>query len=158
MYSWVTKYVLPFLVIALIVALYFDSKSVEMVPLDASYSEPVATSPGQRQTVSRPSLTLNPQAPATVMKSRLAIGERYTSLKELDQDQTAAGYVRIGNFGEFWPASVAEVATDRDNIVFVRQNGAQQNYKGFAGYNIKMIRLWRGNKETIVIYRSENKR
>ena len=158
MTNWVTKYFLPFLVIALIVALYFDSSSVEKVDLDASYSEPVAVAPRQPQADSRPPLTRAPQASAAVTRSRLAIGERYNTLAELEQDLQAAGFVRVGTFGEFWPASVADIATGRDEIKFVRQNGTPHHYKKFAGYDMKMVRLWSGNKETIVVFRSEEKR
>ena len=158
MTNWVTKYFLPFLVIALIVALYFDSSSVEKIDLDSSYREPVAVAPIQPRTASRPPLTREPQASASVTKSRLAIGERYNSLKDLEADLRAQGFVRTGYFGKFWPASVADIATGRNEIKFVRQNGTPHHYKGFDGYNMKMVRLWRGNKETIVVFRSEEKR
>lgn len=158
MTNWVTKYFLPFLVIALIVALYFDSSSVEKVDLDSSYNEPVAVAPIQPRTASRPPLTREPQASAPVTKSRLAIGERYNSLKDLEADLRAQGFIRTGYFGKFWPASVAEIASGRNEIKFVRQNRTPHHYKGFDGYNMKMVRLWRGNKETIVVFRSEEKR
>jgi len=158
MSHWVTKYFLPFLVIALIAAIYFDSSSVEKIDLDSSYSGPVAVAPIQRHPAARPPLTPKPQASASVTRSRLAIGERYNSLKELDADLKAAGFVRVGTFGKFWPASVADIATGRNEIKFVRQNGTPHHYKQFAGYDMKMVRLWRGNKETIVVFRSEEKR
>ena len=158
MTNWVTKYFLPFLVIALIVTLYFDSSSVEKVDLDSSYNEPVAVAPIQPQTASRSPLTREPQASASVTKSRLAIGERYNSLKELELDLQAQGFVRVGYFGKFWPASVAEIATGRNEIKFAKQDGTPHHYKEFDGYNMKMVRLWRGNKETIVVFRSEEKR
>ncbi|MDG5467310.1 hypothetical protein P9J64_03150 [Deltaproteobacteria bacterium IMCC39524] len=158
MTNWVTKYFLPFLVIALIVALYFDSSSVEKVDLDSSYNEPVAVAPIQPRTASRPPLTREPQASALVTKSRLAIGVRYNSLKDLEADLRAQGFIRTGYFGKFWPASVAEIATGRNEIKFVRQDRTPHHYKGFDGYNMKMVRLWRGNKETIVVFRSEEKR
>jgi hypothetical protein len=158
MTNWVTKYFLPFLVIALIVALYFDSSSVEKVDLDSSYNEPVAVAPIQPRTASRPPLTREPQASAPVTKSRLAIGERYNSLKDLEADLRAQGFIRTGYFGKFWPASVAEIASGRNEIKFVRQDRTPHHYKGFDGYNMKMVRLWRGNKETIVVFRSEEKR
>ena len=158
MTNWVTKYFLPFLVIALIAALFFDSSSVEKVDLDSSYNEPVAVAPIQPRTASRPPLTREPKASAPVTKSRLAIGERYNSLKDLEADLRAQGFVRTGYFGKFWPASVADIATGRDGIKFVRQDGTPHHYKGFDGYNMKMVRLWRGNKETIVVFRSEEKR
>ena len=158
MSSLITKYFLPLIVIALIAAIYFDSSSVEKIDLDSSYSEPVAVAPIQPQTASRRALTREPRASAAVTKSRLAIGERYNTLKELELDLQAAGFVRTGYFGKFWPASVADIATGRDEIKFVRQNGTPHHYKEFAGYNMKMVRLWSGNKETIVVFRSEEKR
>jgi hypothetical protein len=156
--NWVTKYFLPFLVIALIAALYFDLSSVEKVDLDAGYSASVDVAPIQPRNASRPPVTRKPQASPSVTKSRLAIGERYNNLVDLEADLRAQGFVRTGYFGKFWPASVAEIATGRNEIKFVRQNGTPHHYKGFDGYNMKMVRLWRGNKETIVVFRSEEKR
>lgn len=156
--NWITKYFLPFLVITLIAALYFDSSSVEKVDLDASYSEPVAVAPVQPRTASQPPVTRKPQASSSVTKSRLAIGERYNTLNDLEADLRAQGFVLTGHFGNFWPASVAEIASGRNEIKFVKQNGTPHHYKGFDGYNMKMVRLWRGNKETIVVFRSEEKR
>jgi hypothetical protein len=158
MSNWVTKYFLPFLVIALIVALYFDSSSVEKIDLDVSYSESVAVAPIQPRTASRPQSTRESKASTPVTKSRLARGERYNSLKDLEADLRAQGFVRTGYFGKFWPASVADIATGRNEIKFVRQNGTPHHYKGFDGYNMKMVRLWRGRKETIVVFRSVEKR
>lgn len=87
--NWITKYFLPFLVITLIAALYFDSSSVEKVDLDASYSEPVAVAPVQPRTASRPPVTRKPQTSSSVTKSRLAIGERYNTLNDLEADLRA---------------------------------------------------------------------
>ena len=154
----ITKYFLPFLIIALIAAIYFDSSSVEKIDLDSRYSEPVAVAPIQPQTASRPPLTRERQASASVTKSRLAIGERYNSLKELEADLQAQGFIRTGYFGKFWPASVAEIGTGRNEIKFARQDGTPHHYKKFDGYNMKMVRLWRGRKETIVVFRSVEKR
>jgi hypothetical protein len=158
MNNWVTKYFLPFLVIALIAALYFDSSSVEKVDLDAGYSEPVAVAPIQPRTDSRPPVTRESQASTPITKSRLAIGERYNTLKDLEADLRAQGFVRTGYFGKFWPASVADIATGRNEIKFVRQDRTPHHYRGFDGFNLKMVRLWRGKKETIVVFRSEEKR
>jgi hypothetical protein len=158
MNNWVTKYFLPFLVIALIVALYFDSSSVEKIDLDTSYSESEAVAPIQPRRASRPPLTRKSQASTPVTKSRLARGERYNSLKDLEADLRAQGFVRIGYFGKFWPASVADIATGRNEIKFVRQDRTPHHYRGFDGFNLKMVRLWRGKKETIVVFRSEEKR
>jgi len=154
----ITKYFLPFLVIAVIAAIYFDSSSVEKIDLDSSYTEPVAVAPIQPQTASRLPLTRKPQASASVTKSRLAIGERYNTLKALEKELRSQGFVRTGYFGKFWPASVAEIATGRNEIKFAGQDGTPHHYKEFDGYNMKMVRLWRGRKETIVVFRSVEKR
>jgi hypothetical protein len=158
MNNWITKYFLPFLVIALIVVIYFDSSSVEKVDLDVSDSQSVDVAPIQPRTGSGPPLTREPQTSTPITKSRLAIGERYNSLNDLEADLRAQGFVRTGYFGEFWPASVADIVTGRNEIKFVRQDGTPHHYKGFDGYNMKMVRLWRGYKETIVVFRSEEKR
>ena len=90
-------------------------------------------------------------------QSRLALGERYTSPEELVADQETVGFVRTGYFGKFWPARVVEIATGKDKISFVRQNGIRHNYTKFAGYRMKMVRLKAGSNETIIVFRSQQK-
>lgn len=136
----------PFLVIALSLLLYFEFSSVEKVDLDPVYGERPAKQP-------LPASQTEPQ-----ISSRLAVGQRYNSLAQLVADQQAADFVRIGYFGKHWPAKVSEIATDQDEIKFVRQNGTPHHYTKFAGYEMKMIRLTTGNKETIVVFRSAEKK
>jgi hypothetical protein len=144
----VTKYWLPFLVIALFAAVFFEFSSVEKVPMESSYVAPTSTE-GQpstkRQAVSK-------------AQSRLAAGQRYESLEELENDQRAAGFVRTGYFGKHWPAMVTEIATDKNKISFVRKNGVRHNYTKFYGYEMKMVRLSTGPDETIVVFRSQKKK
>lgn len=136
----------PLLLIALVVALYSGLGSVKTLDLDTRYDAPVA-----------PSTQPAPGAGSRIA-SRLAVGVRYRTLEELLADQQAAGFVRTGYFGKFWPATVTEIATDRNEIKFVRQNGTQHHYTKFDGYEMKMVRLMAGNRETIVVFRSANKR
>jgi len=138
---------LPFLVIALSFALYVEFSSVEKVTLDPLYGD---------QAVSRPLRQAQPAAPRVA--SRLVVGERFASHAELVDDQLAAGFLRVGTFGQHWPAAVTEIATDRDEIKFVRQDGTPHHYQKFDGYDMKMVRLMAGNQETIVVFRSVEKR
>jgi len=87
----------------------------------------------------------------------LAVGQRYNSLDQLVADQRAAGFVRVGYFGKHWPAKATEVATDQDEIKFVRQGGTPHHYTRFSGYEMKMVRLMAGKQETIVVFRSVKK-
>ncbi len=151
MNNWVTKIWLLSLLLAFAVALFFEFGSVETLDLDSGHSPPALS--GSQQMKPSPRRQVAPKS-----KSHLAVGERYASLNELVADQEAAGFVRTGYFGKFWPATVAEIATDRDGISFVRQNGTKHNYTKFDGYNMKMVRLRAGNKETIVVFRSLSKR
>ena len=140
----------PFLVIALSFALYFEFSSVEKVNLDPVYGDQVESRP-LRQSQSARQTTPK-------VASRLAVGQRFASHAELVADQQAAGFVRTGSFGKFWPATVTEIATGKDEIKFVRQNGTPHHYAKFGGYDVKMVRLMAGNKETIVVFRSASKR
>lgn len=153
----ITRYLLPFLLVALVVALFLEFSSVERIELDSNYGQPVASSPRPLQPAPRQSLNNGRQASSPVTKSRLAAGQSYRSLDELVKDQLAAGFVRTGYFGKHWPARVSEIATDRNEIKFVRQNGTPHHYKGFGGYIMKMVRLKSGAKETIVVFRSVKK-
>lgn len=146
---WITKYLLPLLLIALAAALYAEFGAVEKLELDLEFDRASA----------RPQAS--PQASefaGPVAGSRLLVGQRYNSLQALVSDQRAAGYVRVGYFGSHWPATVSEIASDRDSISFVRANGTRHNYNKFDGYAMKMVRLKAGAKETIVVFRSAEKR
>ncbi len=156
MEKWVTKFWLPFLLVALSVAVFMEFGSVKTFNLDSAGYEPGAVDPrkGQSSGAVRPTSRQVDSAG----QSRLAIGERYASLEELVADQQAVGFLRTGYFGQYWPARVAEIATDNDAISFVRQNGTRHNYTKFDGYRMKMVRLRSGDQETIVVFRSQSKR
>ncbi len=142
---------LPLLLIALVAAVYYEFGTVKTMEHDTVYSGPdIVVNPPQH------SATSQRQAPRAA--SRLAVGARYASLDELVADQLAAGYLRTGYFGKHWPARVTEIAADRDGISFLRQNGTRHNYTKFDGYSMKMVRLMAGDQETIVVFRSAEKR
>ncbi|HKI52461.1 MAG TPA: hypothetical protein VJ995_10345 [Geothermobacteraceae bacterium] len=82
------------------------------------------------------------------------LGRRYASLAELEAQQHKSGYVRIGSFGEDWPARVIEIMTSQDQISFTRQNGNRHSYNGFTGYTLKLIRLEGRHGELVVVFRS----
>jgi hypothetical protein len=147
MKNWITKIWLPFLLLALVVAIYFESSSVKTIDLDKRYSTPTVSA-----------LQQPGKSPKKRVVSRLAVGESYASLKELAADQKAAGFVLVGYFGKFWPAQVTEATSDDNGISFVRQNGTRHNYTKFGGYGMKMVRLSAGDQETIVVFRSRLKR
>lgn len=138
----------PFLVIALSFVLYSEFSSVERLTLDPVYVDRQASQP-----LTPPARQVAPQ-----VVSRLAVGQRYNSLDQLVADQRAADFVRVGYFGKHWPAKVTEIATDQDEIKFVRQGGTPHHYKKFNGYEMKMVRLMAGKQETIVVFRSVKKK
>jgi hypothetical protein len=154
--TWVTKILLPLLIVALAAAVYFEFGSVETFDLQSGRYESGSSTPQAVQQSRR--VKSQSQGVASKRESRLAAGEHYASLKELVSDQQAAGYVRTGYFGKFWPATVAEITSDQNGISFVRQNGTRHNYTKFDGYDMKMVRLRAGAKETIVVFRSQSRR
>ena len=144
----------PFLVIALSFVLYSEFSSVERVTLDPVYGDRQTSQPlRQPQPARQPARQVAPQ-----VASRLAVGQRYNSLEQLVDDQRAAGFVRIGYFGKHWPARVTEIATDQDEIKFVRQGGTPHHYTKFDGFEMKMVRLMAGKQETIVVFRGTLKK
>lgn len=155
MNNWVAKIWLPLLLTALATALYLEYGSVETFDLQSVRYEPSASLSRPVKSPSRAQAP--PQTSVPKRESRLAAGQLYTSLNELVADQLAAGFVRTGYFGKFWPATVAEVVTGTNSISFVRQNGTRHNYTKFKGYKMKMVRLRSGKNETIVVFRSQRK-
>ena len=151
MEKWVTKYLVPLLLLALVIALFFDSPSVVTIDPEEGRDAPAVSEP---QPIQQQSQRIEPR-----VESRLAVGEPYASLEELVADQQAAGYLRTGYFGKHWPATVTEIHTDHDGISFVRKSGTRHSYTGFGGYRMKVVHLsGPGEQETIVVFRSEGKR
>lgn len=145
--KWITKILLPLLLLALIVA-YFESGSVKTINPDS----------GRSGSISKSQTYYSPNRNAAQGESRLAIGERYITLADLVADQQTAGYLRVGTFGKNWPAQVTEIINDANSIAFVKGDGTKHNYTGFDGYQMKVVRLKAGERETIVVFRSEEKR
>lgn len=84
-------------------------------------------------------------------------GRKYDSLAALRSDQDKAGFVLIGRFGESWPATVREERSEKDRIAFMG-NGAPQEYPGYTGYTLKVVRLESdGGDEVVVVFRSKRK-
>ncbi len=151
MEKWVKKYLVPLLLLGLIIALFVDFQTVETIDPQAGRYEPSVSEP---QPVPQQPQQVGPRG-----ESRLAVGERYTSLEELVADQKAAGYLRTGYFGKHWPATVTEIQVDDDGISFVRKNGPRHSYTGFDGYRMKVVHLsGPGEQETVVVFRSVDKR
>jgi hypothetical protein len=145
--------IISVLLVAAAVGLLLESGSVQHIDSDAVHGGRPDTLALQRQPYAEPSRPVT-----SSQASRLAVGERFASFDELVGDQQVAGYVKVGTFGKFWPATVTEIATDRDEIKFIRQGGTPHHYTKFDGYDMKMVRLMAGDKETIVVFRSLKKR
>jgi len=90
-------------------------------------------------------------------RGSLLLGERFTSLAELDARQKNLGWLRVGRFGDGWPAEVVEVAEDEDGIDFVLADGTPHRYEKFDGYRLQVVRL-QGDGEILIVYRSQHKR
>ena len=148
----------PFLVIALSFVLYSEFSSVERVTLDPVYGDRQTSQPLRKPQVARQPARQPARQVAPKVASRLALGQRYSSLEQLVVDQRTAGFVRVGYFGKHWPATVTEIATDQDEIKFVRQGGTPHHYTKFNGYQMKMVRLMAGKQETIVVFRGTLKK
>ena len=152
MQNWFKKIWVPFLLLALAVALYFEFGSVETFNPQEEKGELIASASRERVE------TLRTKSLLQKVISRLAVGERYDSLEALVVDLDIAGFVRTGYFGKYWPATVTEIADGRGGISFVRQNGTRHNYQKFDGYDMKVVRLRTGDNETIVVFRSKMKK
>ena len=148
--KWVTKIWLPLLLLALAIAVFFESSSVTTIKLDNVYSLPAASEP--RVLPPQRTRPAESQAAATV-KSRLAVDESYALLNELVADQLAGGYLKVGYFDKYWPATVVQITHENDGIVFVRRDGTRHSYTKFDGYRMRMVRLNDAKeRETIVVF------
>jgi hypothetical protein len=147
------KHLILVIVAAVVVGVLLDAGSVKRIDYDSVPGGRSETKAIEREPYGTPS------QPMTVgLASRLAVGARFASIQELVNDQLAAGYVKIGTFGDNWPATVTEIDKEKDEIKFVRQDGARHHYTKFDGYDLKLIRLMAGNQETIVVFRTQYKR
>ena len=155
MNNWITKIWLPFLLVAFAAALYLEYGSVE------SFDPQIEKRPARIAVPQTRSLSPSNQSVQKTITNRLnslAVGELYGSLEELVADQEDEGFVKIGYFGKSWPAKVVEIQLDDDAVSFVRKNGVKHNYTNFDGYRMKMVRLISDGRETIVVFRSRQKR
>jgi len=132
---------LPLLLVALVAVGYLTFGTVKTIKLDTT----TAVRPAEES------------AFPPLGTSRLALGERFDALADLDRDQLAVGFVRVGRFGEAWPARVVEVRSELGGISFTRRNGTTHSYGEFAGYTLKIVRLEGGAGECIAVYRSQSK-
>ncbi|PLX94122.1 MAG: hypothetical protein C0621_06025 [Desulfuromonas sp.] len=143
MKSWREKYLIPLLILGLVAAFLFDDGVVTV----NSDEEPVAV-----ENEAAP-LTEVVQSPAAV-----EVGATFASHDALLTTQQFAGFVRIGSFGEHWPATVTEVIDGKDTISFVRANGTPHEYRGFDGYRLQVVRLRTAQgEETLMVFRSLSK-
>jgi len=141
------------IIAAVAVGVLYDAGSVKRIGYDSVPGGRPDTKAIERE----PYVT--PSRPMTAsLASRLTVGARFSSFEDLVNDQLAAGYVKVGSFGNHWPATVTEIAKDKDEITFVRQDGTKHHYNKFGGYDMKMVRLVANNQETIVVFRSNEKR
>ncbi|MGW8313186.1 MAG: hypothetical protein ACWGOL_08145 [Desulfuromonadales bacterium] len=140
------------IIAAVVVGVLLDAGSVKRIDYDSVPGERSETKAIEREPYGTPSQPMT-ASPA----SRLAVGARFTSIQDLVNDQMAAGYVKIGTFGNHWPATVTEIDKNKGEIEFVRQDGSRHHYTKFNGYDMKMIRLMAGNQETVAIFRSQQK-
>lgn len=137
---------------AVAVGILFDAGSVNRIDYDSVPGGQPDTKAIEREPYSEQSRPMT-----AYMASRLAVGERFAALGDLLSDQQSAGYVKVGTFGNHWPATVTEIDQDKNGIKFVRQDGTSHRYSKFDGYEMKMVRLMAGNLETIVVFRSQQK-
>jgi len=140
-----TRYLLPALLAALAVAGYFTFGTVKTMEFD-----------GDSVTTDRPPPTESLATPSD-RSDRMVVGGQISSLAELDAAQRQAGFVRVGMFGNVWPARIVEIFDDRDGIRFVRGDGTPHSYNDFDGYCMRVVRLRQGGAETLAVYRSQIK-
>jgi len=83
-------------------------------------------------------------------------GRTYKSSNDLVGAQQKIGFVRLGRFGNHWPAEIVEVKKSLDEIKFSLESEAKHTYPGYYDYELKMIRLKSADdSETVVVFRSK---
>jgi len=145
------RYILPLLICIFGAILFLEFSGDSTIDVDVSNQQ---SYPG----IDSPGASNRYQKPAVGKGIPVAVGQKFISLAELDSVQNAANFVRIGLFGNSWPASIVEVKHGIDGIRFKRSDGTPHNYKGFEGYRVQMVRLVGSNDETIAVYRAQHKR
>lgn len=150
--SIATHVLLPALGMALLVAAYLTFVEGSSVDVDLKGS-----STENRVLSSADAPQLEPQLTGEG-QSEVNVGTQYHSLAELDAVQHSSSYVRVGLFGNYWPARVVEIQVEDDGIRFIRGSGTPHTYSKFEGYRMQMVRLHQGSNETVVVYRSMEKR
>ena len=144
---------LIFVILAAVIAgVILDAGSVKRIETDSVPGGRADTKAIDREPYVTPSKQIT-----NSLASRLTVGTRFASIEDLVNDQLAAGYVKVGSFGNRWPATVTEIDKDKNEIKFILQDGTPHRYDKFNGYDMKMVRLMAGNQETVVVFRSRQK-
>lgn len=89
------------------------------------------------------------------------VGRSYTRLADLQHAMEDGGWVLVGKVGALTPGKPAKVTESReaeDKIAVRLKDGVLHEYDGFAGYDLKAVRLAAGGSEMAVIFRSREKR
>lgn len=120
-------------------------------PLPAEPAEPVGTdSPG------------GPMLPGAVPPAASFYscdGGAYDCLADLEDAEDRAGFILLGSFGGMWPCKVSSTETARNEMKFELQDAGPQAYTGYAGYQLKLVRLiCRDDREAGVVFRSKEKK
>jgi hypothetical protein len=85
-------------------------------------------------------------------------GRTYEGIAALVRDQQEQGFVRLGLFGDGWPAKVVHVRTQPNEIEFALKTGARHGYPGYDGFLLKVVRLeGKGGAEIVAVFRSAEK-
>lgn len=88
-----------------------------------------------------------------------AAAQSAMSREEFLASEEDDGWLRIGEFGKRWPGVPIREETARDTIRFRLSSGQVHVCPGYDGYTLKVFFLKAvEGTETVVVFRSENKR
>lgn len=88
-----------------------------------------------------------------------AQGKIFDTLNDLQLSEERAGFEMLGSFADNWPCKAVSTETARDSMQFDLELYGPQAYTGYAGYDLKLIRLvCSDHRQGAIVFRSKNKR
>ena len=82
----------------------------------------------------------------------------FANQDELLKAQADDRYVVIGRFDESWPATYIDEIASSNEISFASYDGTPQQYSGFDGYKLKVVRLLdKAGRQPMFVLRSQAK-
>ncbi|MBU2574607.1 MAG: hypothetical protein KKH28_11080 [Elusimicrobia bacterium] len=134
-------------------------KPAEPGKISSSAMPPLPAEPAEPVTIAAPGKPLLPGAAPSSADYYAVSGEAYDDIGDLESAENRSGFVLLGSFGGKWPCKVTDAEKAMGKIEFTLENYGPQAYTGYAGHELKLLRLLcSDDMEAGAVFRSQEKK